>query len=92
MAAATIDEVIDSLIDNADFEEVASVAKASAFVTAANRFFILSPESQADQGSMMRISAQQIENLLRRAQQFVAVNSGGAPRVRFFSASEGFRR
>lgn len=89
----TIDEVIDNLLEHADFEEVGSVAKAAEFVTAAKRFFILSPEAQADQGTMLRVSVQQIENLLNRAQQYIEANSGaGGPRVRFLSASEGFRR
>lgn len=91
--AAQIDEIIDNLLDNADFEEAASVSKAAAFITAAKRFFILSPEQQADQGTMLRVSVQQIENIMRRAQQYVDVNSGtSGPRVRYLSASEGFRR
>ena len=90
--ATTIDEVIDELLNNADFEEVGSVAKASAFITAAKRFFILSPEQQAHQGTMMRVSVEQIERLMQRAQQFVDVNSGRTSRVRFLSAAGGFRR
>lgn len=87
----TIDEVIDELLDNADFEEVSSTSKANSFISAAKRFFILSPEQQAHQGSMMRMSVQQIERLMTRAQQFVDVNSGRGSRVRFLSAREGFR-
>lgn len=89
--ACRIEEVIDALVDNADFEEVGSVAKAKAYVTAATRFFILSPEQQAHQGSMMKASVEQIERTLHRAQQFVDVNSGRTSRVRFLSASGGWR-
>ncbi|MEM1224602.1 MAG: hypothetical protein AAGJ40_02835 [Planctomycetota bacterium] len=95
--ATTLDEVYESLDANADFEEVGSVAKAKAFATAATKFLFLSPQSQADQGSSMTISVQQVENLLHRARAFVdgygtdgAVSSRGG--VRFLSASEGFRR
>ena len=92
--SATIDEVIDALVDNANFEEVSSVAKASAFVTAATRFLILSPQSQADQGSSLSMSVQQIENLLVRARSYVEANTAGrdGSRVRFLSASVGYRR
>lgn len=89
--AATIDEVIDALLDNADFEENNSVSKASLFVTAAKRFFILTPQNQSDQGSSMAISAAQIENLMLRAQSFVAANRTSAGAVRHLVVSEDFR-
>lgn len=89
--AVTIDEVIDALLDNADFEENNSVSKASLFVTAAKRFFILTPQNQSDQGSSMAISAAQIENLMLRAQSFVAANRTSAGTVRHLVVSENFR-
>lgn len=89
--AVTIDEVIDALLDNADFEENNSVSKASLFVTAAKRFFILTPQNQSDQGSSMAISAAQIENLMLRAQSFVAANRTSAGAVRHLVVSENFR-
>jgi hypothetical protein len=88
---ATIDEVIDTLLDNADFEEADSVSKAQTFATAAKRFFILTPSSQSDQGSSMAISATQIENLLNRALTYIAANRTSPSTVRFLSVSEGFR-
>lgn len=91
---ATVDEVLDDLIDNADFEEVSSVAKARTFATAAKRFLILNPQAQSDQGSSLTMSVAQVENLLKRAQLYIsqttASTSAGA--VRFLSASQGFRR
>jgi hypothetical protein len=92
--ACTIDEVYDDLLNNADFEELSSVTKARAFATAAKRFLILSPQQQTDQGSSMTISVNQIENLLRRAQQFIEQSNRSAAggSVRFLSAAEGFRR
>jgi hypothetical protein len=88
---ATIDEVIDTLLDNADFEQSTSVSKAQAFITAAVRYFILTPQSQSDQGSSMAISTTQIENLLNRARNFVALNQTVSSNVKFLSVSEGFR-
>lgn len=86
--AATYDEVVDALLDNADFEETGSVSKARAFITAATRFFILSPASSSDQGSSMAMGLPQIQNLMVRAQAYVAVNATGA-RVRFLSVNTG---
>ena len=93
--AITIDTVIDNLLDNADFEETASVTKARAFITAATQFLILSPQSQSDQGSSLTMSVAQIENLLKRARGYVeknATDSASGTRVRFLTAAEGFRR
>ena len=92
MAAPTIDEITDEILNNADFEEQNSLSRAKAFVTAAKRFLILTPESQADQSSSMSISASEISNLMRRAQQFVDKRSRKTGAVRLLSASEGFRR
>lgn len=89
--AATIDEVIDALLDNADFEAARSVSKANAFATAATRYFILTPQSQSDQGSSMAISVAQIDNLLNRARNFIAANQSPASAVRFISVSGDFR-
>lgn len=89
--AVTIDEVLDTLLDNADFEESTSVSKAQAFITAAVCYFILTPQSQSDQGSSMSISTQQIENLLNRARNFVAVNRTPTSCVKFITVSKGFR-
>lgn len=93
--AATIDEVIDALLDNADFEESDSLAKARTFATAATRWLILSPASQSDQGSSMSMGLAQIENLLGRARAYISqseATTAAASSVRFLSAAEGFRR
>jgi hypothetical protein len=94
MSAPTVDEVLDDLLNNADFEEQSSVTKARSFITAAKRYLILSPQSQADQSSSMTISTAEIRSMIQRAQQYVSrydrINNGGG--VRFLSASEGFRR
>lgn len=92
--AATIDEVIDELLDNADFEESNSVSKARSFITAANRFFILTPASQSDQGSSLAMGLAQIQSLLQSAHSFVSqadTSSSDTSRVRFLSARSGWR-
>jgi hypothetical protein len=92
---ATIDEVIDALLDNADFEAENSVAKARAFITAANRFLIMTPASQSDKGSSLSMGLAEIRNLLTAARSFVNqadTNSASTSRVRFLSAKTGWRR
>lgn len=91
---ATIDEVIDALNDNADFEETNSVAKARAFITAANRFLIMTPASQSHEGASLSMGLQQIQALLQAARGFVNqvdTNSAATSRVRFLSARIGYR-
>jgi hypothetical protein len=91
--AATLDEIIDDLLDNADFEETASLTKAKAFVTAAKRYLILCPASAADQSSSQSINATQVHDLLKRAQAYVtSVGGGGAATVRYIGFSSGSRR
>lgn len=93
--AATLDEVMDDLVDNADFKEVDSLAKARAFVTAAKRFFILSPQMQSNQGSSLSMNSSQIQSLMNEAQLFAdakeAASNPYKSQVRHWSYAEGFR-
>jgi hypothetical protein len=89
MTVPTLDEIYDTLLENADFEQTSSVSKAEAFITAANRFFILSPQNQSSQGGSMSINTSAIQDLLARARLFVegakAPTSNTSAKVRFFS-------
>ena len=92
--AATIDEILDALSDNADFEEVGSVARARSFITAARRFLSL-PSSQSDQGSSLGYTPQVVQQEMAIARQYVAANqtpTAATSQVHFLSAAEGFRR
>jgi len=88
----TLTEINDALIENADFEEVSSVAKAKAFATAATRWFILAPSSASKEGSSLSMNSAQIENLLRRARDYIAVNdtssTGRRPSVKFLRVGD----
>lgn len=93
--AVEIDAVIEALVDNADWQETNSVAKARLFVTAAKRFLILSPQSsQQPGGFQMTMSVQQIKQMLDEASSFVtsqgSANDGGAS-VRILGVRHGFR-
>lgn len=89
-----IADIEADLLEYADFEEVASVARARSFITAAKRWLILRAESASNQGSSLSLGKSFVETMLKRAQDFVAGNaatsSGASSRVRFLS-SEGFR-
>jgi len=84
-----------ALETNADFEEVASLSKAKAFITAANRWLIRRPDSASDGSSSLSIGKQFIMELLKRAQTYVAENGtatdGSSSSVRFLSVMQGFR-
>ncbi len=70
---ATLDEVITSLVDNADWEATQDVAKARAFVTAANRYLILMPSSSSEPGGFqVSMNVGEVRTLLERASLFVA--------------------
>jgi hypothetical protein len=89
-----IADIESELIEYADFEEVASVARAKSFITAAKRWLILRAESASNQSSSLSIGKNYVESMLKRAQDFVAANasSGGAVNgVRFLGAGGNFR-
>lgn len=89
---ATYTEVVDALIENADFEEVNSLAKAKAFITAANRFFILVPEDTRDhEGNSARMSVAALQDTLQRARSYVAANDANSGSVRFLGVAGDFR-
>lgn len=90
-----LEEAESLFFANLDFEETFSVAKARSFITAAKKLLYLLPLSASDQGSSLTHNIAQIEAMMRRAQQYVDAQTAaadGGGRVRFLSASEGFRR
>jgi hypothetical protein len=88
-----IADIESDLIEYADFEEVASVARAKLFITAAKRWLILRPTSASNQSSSLSMDTTKVESMLKRAQDFVAAgtpaNGGGS--VRFLGAGSNFR-
>jgi hypothetical protein len=94
MAAATLEEILDALNDNADYDKVGSVSRAWDYVVAARRFLQL-PSSSAEQGSSLGYTPAAIQEQITKAEAYIAANaatSSGSSSVRFLSASEGFRR
>jgi len=87
------DEAQTALLANADFEEVGSVSKAKTFISAANAWLILVPESSSNQSSSVSIGKSTVLELLKRARAFVAANeaTSSTTNVRFLSVAEGFR-
>lgn len=90
----TLTEIDEGLEENADFEEVASTAKALAFITWMNRWLIRRPDSASNQSSSMSMNKPAMLDLLKRARAYVAANGSaadGSTRVRYFSVQDGFR-
>lgn len=90
-----IADIESDLLEYADFEEVASVSRARLFVTAAKRWLILRAESASNQSSSLSIGKSFVENLLKRAESYVAANatssSGANCRTRFLHPGASFR-
>jgi len=90
-----IADIESDLIEYADFEEVASVARARLFITAAKRWLILRAESASNQSSSLSIGKSYVQDMLKRGQDFVAANaattSGGVGGVRFLGVGSNFR-
>jgi hypothetical protein len=89
-----IADIETDLLEYADFEEVASVARAKSFITAAKRWLILRAESASNQSSSLSIGKNYVESMLKRAQDFVAANnanSGSVGGVRFLGVGDNFR-
>lgn len=83
-----IADIESDLVDYADFEEVGSVTRAKQFITAAKRWLILRADSASHQASSMTIGKSYVQDMLRRAMDFVAVRSGG---VRYLGPGGHFR-
>jgi hypothetical protein len=88
-----IADIESDLIEYADFEQVSSVARAKLFATAAKRWLILRPSSASNQSSSLSMDTTKVENMLRRAQDFIAANSpsGSGGGVRFLGVGSNFR-
>ncbi len=87
----TVEQIEQTLLDNADFEEADSVTKAKAFVTSAKRWLILRPNSASHQGNSLSLNAGQVESMMVRAQDFISANAVNSGRVRFLGM-DGFTR
>ncbi len=92
VATPTLDEIKDALSRNADYEEVGSVAKARAYITAARRALSEQPSSAADQGSSVTFDIPLIRDEMTRAREYVQANENSTSGVRFLTAKDGFRR
>jgi hypothetical protein len=90
-----IADIETDLLEYADFEEVASVARAKLFVTAAKRWLILRAESASNQSSSLSIGKSFVETNLKRALDYVAANAttagGATSSVRFLGAGTNYR-
>ena len=70
-----IADIESDLLEYADYERKRSVTRAELFIDAANRWLILRPTSASNQSSSLSMDTTKVENMLKRAQAFVAKNS-----------------
>jgi len=84
-----IADIEADLLDYADFEEVASVARAKLFITAAKRWLIVRADTASNEASSLTIGKSFVESMMKRATQYVAQNSSGS--VRFLGPGRSFR-
>ena len=85
-----IADIESDLLEYADYERKRSVARAELFIDAANRWLILRPTSASNQSSSLSMDTTKVENMLKRAQAFVAYSSAGGS-VRFLGSGDNFR-
>jgi len=90
-----IADIEADLIEYSDYQEVGSVVRARSYITAAERWLILRPDSASNEGSSLSINKSLILDRLKRAQDYVAANAsssgGGRGGVRFLGVGSNFR-
>lgn len=91
MSSITITTVQSQLLENIDFAETKSVAKATKFITACKQYRVLLPTSSSNGGTSVGYDITQIETMQAQAEQFVRANSNPSGRVRFLSVTDDFR-
>ena len=93
MTVYTIASIEQALLENADWIEAASVAKAQAFVTAAARWLSVTPQASSDQGTSLSWSPAEVRQLRTEALNYIKQNAGGgAGSVRHLGIGGSFRR
>src|SRR5215207_8957877 len=76
-SSSTLVEIENAYVDNASYEEDASVAKAKAFITAARILLLKLPEESGTRESHLKLSKAEIAAQLEQARTWVAANDTG---------------
>lgn len=85
MAAPTEAEVLEALVEYADYESADSLERARLFQTAARRWQIMRPVSSGDAGSTMAWDAAATAQAIERVNAFIAAKLQASTRVRHLS-------
>lgn len=72
MATPTYDEIVTAYLDNADYEESASVSKCRSFITACRRLLLELPKQSSHTGASVSLNPELIADEMRRAQSWLA--------------------
>ena len=91
MATHTLASVQQTMLDNADYSNPASVTKARLYVIACERYRILFPSASSGGGTSVAYDLNQISAMQAKAEAFIRANSSPSGRVKFLSVSDDFR-
>jgi len=91
--AVTYSQAVEAYLDNADFEEDASLSKAKAFVTACVQLAVLLPSSASFGASAQSFDVASIKAAQTRALDWIQAYEASttSPAVRFFSFRSDYR-
>lgn len=88
----TIATIETAILDNLDFAETGSVAKAKACAVACARWMVITAQSSSDQGASVSFDLKYVQGLRVEAQQYVRANStDGTGDVRHLGVGRGYR-
>lgn len=90
-SASSLTAITNAVMDNMSFEEDGSLAKARAFVTAANLWLLKNAGSSSRDGNSLTLNVAQIQAMVEQARAYVAQSAAAGGGVKHFTTSEGFR-
>jgi len=73
-AASSFDDILDSYLTNASYEEDASTTKAAAFITACRMLLLMPKRAGTGSRATVEMDVEQINQQLKAARDFVAAN------------------
>ena len=74
----TPDDILQAVLDNADYLQQNSVDKAKKLVTACNRYLVLFPNNTTGNNKTVVLNTVQVENMRKDAELFIANFNGGS--------------
>jgi hypothetical protein len=73
-AASSFDDILDSYLTNASYEEDSSTSKAAAFVTACRMLLLMPKRAGTGSRATVEMDVEQIKSELKAARDWIAAN------------------